>query len=119
MSQYLSHIKLTSILTSSIWPETNYLVAGIVKGLRKVTVKHQAQILSRKQIRTIIYSLLEHDRVDLCRFIVVAYHYMFRVQSELFPLQVDGMCSPGIWHSRLSIRSNRIEVTLATLSIGS
>ena len=113
LSQYLSHIKLTSSLTSSVWPDTHHLVAGVIKGLKKITVRHQAQILSRKQIKSIIYSLLDLKRVDLCRFIVVAYHYMFRVQSELYPLQLDGTTHHSVWQSKINIRSRQVEISLA------
>ena len=113
LSQYLSHVKLTASLTSSDWPDTHHLVSSVVKGLRKITVRHQAQILSRKQIRSIIYALIARGRVDLCRFIVVAYHYMFRVQSELYPLQLDGSTHHRIWHSKISLRSKQVEICLS------
>ena len=69
-----------------------------------------------KQVVAIIRKAIEERKITLARFLAVARHYMFRVQSELVPLQEDGQakCFEGgrTWHSRVEIHGRDATVHL-------
>ena len=111
LGQYLSHIRMGIRLAGGSWSLPPELASSILRGLKKITIHKQAGVLSRDQFRSLIHGILHKDRVDLARFVIVAHHYMHRVQSELFPLQLQGdRENPLNWHSSVHISRSHISI---------
>jgi len=112
LNQYLSHLRLAVRMSSGSWVAQSDVLSSIIRGLKKVTIRRPAGTISRSQMKHLIKSLLHRDRMDLARFIIIAYHFMTRVQSELYPLQFDGRShNPSNWHSFISVRAKDILIT--------
>jgi hypothetical protein len=109
--QYLSHIRLAVRILDGRWGIPSDVLSSVNRGLRKITVRSPAGTLTRSQMKSLVKSLIVRARIDLARFVVIAYHYMTRVQSELYPLQVNGRSvNPDHWHSH--VINDRTHVSL-------
>ena len=110
MAQYVSHLRLASRLTSKVWEVPADIAASIIRGLKKVTIRQPAKTFSIGQFHTLVKILVRKARIDLARFVIVAYHFMHRVQSELAPLQSDGKSLGNAWRSRIRSSANRLTI---------
>jgi len=111
--QYLSHLRLATRLLDRSWAVPPEVVGSISRGLRKITVRHPAGTVSGSQMRLLVKHLIAAQRVDLAKFVIVAYHFMTRVQSELYPLQYDGKSvDPSSWHSVITNSRQHVCITL-------
>ena len=112
LAQYVSHLRFVSRLSSTPFLVGSDVTSSLLRGLRKVSETHRAPVLTRRQVIGLVRWLIRESRVDLARFVVVAFHFMCRVQSELSPLQYDGSSGhAGAWHSRLSLGRSSCIIT--------
>jgi len=106
-AQYISHLRFASRVLSLPFLISNDIVASLTRGLQKMSGKRQASVIRPSILRSLVYQLVDLGRLDLARFVIVAFHFMLRVPSELLPLQMDGR-GPSHWHSFISNKHRRI-----------
>ena len=112
LNQYLSHLRLAVRLSGGSWQVQSDVLSSVVRGLKKVTIRKPAGTISRSQMKHLVKSLITKHRIDLACFVVIAYHFMTRVQSELYPLQFDGRSiNPLNWRSFGMIRARDVIIT--------
>ena len=112
MGQYISHLRMASRISGIPWLVSAEIASAVTRGLKKVTIRHQAGILTSRQFEDLVRHMIRISRLDLARFIVVAHLFMHRVQSELAPLQLDGRTLAGHrWHSFVDIQRHHISIT--------
>ena len=102
-SRYLSHLRFSARLHQRPdWLPDSSLTEGLCRGLRKCTLKKVKPVLSQDQMTSLVVWLTRQGLTELARLIVIARTFLFRVQSELLPLRLDGgKDSPGSWHSKI------------------
>ena len=111
LNQYLSHLRLAVRLSGGSWQAQSDVLSSIVRGLKKVRIRKPAGTISRSQMKHLVKSLITKHRIDLAHFVVIAYHFMTRVQSELYPLQFNGASvNPLNWHSFVLIRQRDFSI---------
>ena len=118
LSQYYGHLRLALRLCGRSVDAPPDRVAQLMRGLRKHRVCQPLTRLGSKMVRDIVLELLNLELIPFARLCVVARSFLFRVQNELFPLQLDGR--QGLppqsmdWHSVVAVSNKKVEVTLRT-----
>ena len=102
-SAYLSHLRFGARLRSrpSLVPPSEE-IKGLLRGMRKATVHKPKPVLTGAEVLLLVNSLAASNEVEVARLVVIGRSYMCRMQSELFPLQLDGESSlDDSWHSKV------------------
>jgi hypothetical protein len=112
LDKYIMHLRTMSRLLGfpTVLPES---IPPILRGMKKWHTPDRSSSLSSSQVLRLVKALLGKKMVPLARIIVIARHYMLRVEAELFPLQLDGRTeTPGdfSWHSHVSLASKKATI---------
>ena len=104
-SAYVSHLRFGARLRGqiSLVPAAEEL-KGLLRGMRKATVHKPKPVLTSAEILKLVNSLAAAGEIEVARLVIIGRSYMCRMQSELFPLQLDGETSAlhgDDWHSRV------------------
>ena len=110
-SQYVAHLRTGSRLLG-VRPPSRELASALVRGLKRWRVPRPRASISGHQLLDILRWCLDNSLVDLARLLVVARQFLLRVESELFPLQLDGRAgllqSDLSWHSQITLRPDSV-----------
>ena len=83
--------------------------APLLRGLRKANPpKEKPRVLGSTLDKIVRLAITDGDILE-ARLYVVAFTFLTRVQSELWPLQLNGEGSPR-WHSRVEFASRRVTI---------
>ena len=106
-SKYVTHLRTGSRLLG-VRPPSRELASALARGLKRWHVPRPRASISGHQLLDIIRWCLDSSLVDLARLLVVARQLLLRVESELFPLQLDGrvglLPQDVSWHSQIVLR---------------
>ena len=118
LSQYLGHLRLALRLCDRQVAAPPERVAQLMRGLKKHRVAQPLTRLGSKMVRDIALELVDKQLLPFARLCILARSFLFRVQNELFPLQLDGR--EGLppqsmdWHSVVHTLGKKVEIVLRT-----
>ena len=109
LGQYVSHVRLASRLVRQPCDYISSTIGPLLRGLRKANPpKEKPRILGSTLDKIVRLAIADGDILE-ARLYVVAFNFLTRVQSELWPLQLCGGASP-LWHSRVEFGSRRATI---------
>ena len=103
--KYLSAIRKASLIQETPFP-TEEEVKSIVAGVTKGAVKAEKSFITGDKVSVVTESLIMvHKRTDLACFVMVAYTFQLRVQSEGIKLTISkrGLLPEDTWHSHVYV----------------
>ena len=116
LGQYISHLKTASRLLQIPHDDIDSAAAPLLRGAKKLRETLPLPRITGDILDKLIDIAENEGDVLGARMYAIAYTFLSRVQSELFPLQLDGQRGPGArdWHSRVTLHEDRVAVTLRT-----
>ena len=110
-SKYVMHLRTGSRLLG-VRPPSREMASALARGLKRWHVPRPRASISGHQLLDIIRRCLDNSLVGLARLLVIARQFLLRVESELFPLQLDGRAGLLLedlsWHSQITLRSDSV-----------
>ena len=113
--KYVMHLR-TACRLLGCDPPQHLASAALSRGLRKITAGRPRSSLPASLVIAAIRRAIDGDFVVQARLWAVARHFLLRVESELFPMQVNGRS--GLhpddmgWHSVLEFGTGPPSVTI-------
>ena len=116
LGQYVTHVRMGSRLLGVPTRGIDDTASAILRGARKFRqVRSLPRVDGDTLDRVVDLAVADHDAIS-ARLYIIAYSFMLRVQSELWPLQLDGRqgLAPDStdWHSQVSFTDDSATITL-------
>ena len=116
LSQYLGHVGKAEVLLKTGRGVDPVFRSMVVRGIARVSTMRPRTRYMKDDVKRLMSLALREGDPGAARFYAVAYSWLFRVESELTPLQTDGRCgrvenSVG-WHSAVVLGSKKCKIHL-------
>ncbi len=115
-SNYIGHLRSGMRWLGSPWKIDPQFLGGLLRGARKFHSKIDLPRLLQSDVEKLMIKAIEENEIPLARLMVIARHYLFRVENELMPLQIDGRGSlphsSRAWHSSVNFFDKGAEIHL-------
>ena len=115
-ANYLGHLKSGMRWLGSPWKIDPQFQGGLLRGARKFHSKIELPRLLQRDVERLVLKAIEEGEISLARLMIVARSFLFRVENELIPLQIDGRGDLAhesrAWHSSINFFHSGVEIHL-------
>ena len=114
--EYYGHVRFGVRMLGLSLQTVEPTVQQVIRGCRKGRPGRRLHRLRRSDVKHLVYYCIDKGRRDMARFFVIARVGLFRVASELLPLQPSGRehLDPAsvAWHSYIRLDTSNRSVTI-------